>query len=277
MTTATASAPTTPAAARPRQDARLGFGHLVRSQWIALTSLRGTIVALVLGIGFTVAMAGAFAALIAYSAQQTGGAPMDITAMGGNTVAIAVCVAVLVGVSHYAKEHSTGALRTTLAVAPGRAALIGAKAVVIAVSTFVAALVALALSFTAVAAVYGVFGFTALDGSLLDTVALPILGGALYVTASAVLALGVAVLLRSETWSVLLVLVFLLMVPTVFLMLPYEWAPVVNDLLLSSAGGVLAEPFAGFSGDVLQALAVTVAWPTLALVAAMAVERRRDA
>lgn len=277
MTTATASATAAPTVARGQSGARLGFGRLVRSQWIALTSLRGTIVALVLGVGLTVGMTGAFAALISFSAQQNGAAPADITDMGGSMTVLALCVAVLVGVSHYAKEHSTGALRTTLSVAPRRVAVVGAKATVIAASTFVAAIVALALSFTTVAAVYGVFGFPAVTGSFLDAVALPILGGASYITAAAVLALGVAVLLRSETWAVLIVLVSLLMLPSVFQMLPYEWAPVVHDLLLPSAGGVLGMPFPGFTGEVLQALALIVAWPAVALVAAMAVESRRDA
>ncbi|MGO1848089.1 MAG: hypothetical protein ACTH0V_04365 [Microbacteriaceae bacterium] len=282
MTTATAQ-PAAPVQSAARSgshaDARITFPHLVRAQWITLSSLRGTLVSLFLGIGLAVGLAGAFSLMISLSNQMSEGATAlpDLTTMGTNTITVALCVAVLVAVSFYAKEHSTGAHRTLLAAAPRRATLIGAKAVVIAVSAFVAAVIALALSFAAVSIVYAGFGNPVLTGSFLDSILLPILGGAFYVAASAVFALGVSVLLRSETWGILLVLVYLLMLPTVLMLLPFDWAPTTAEYLLSSTGSQLAAPFAGFTGELAADLALTLAWPIAALGLGMAVESGRDA
>lgn len=275
MTTATA-----PATFRGSQsDARITFGTLIRSQWITLRSLRGTTVSLIIGAALTIAFAAGFAMLLALSNQLSADEmPMpDVTLLGLNTVVVAVAVAVLVAVAHYAKERSTGALRTTLAAAPRRVGILGAKAVVITVSTYVAAAITLALSIAAVSLVYLAFGYEVAVGSFVGDLLLPVLGGALYVTAAAVFALGIAVLLRSETWSVMVVLMVILVLPIVFQMLPFDWAPTVGELLLSNAGQSLLFPFEGFSGELLRNLGVTVAWPVVALVAGMAVERTRDA
>lgn len=275
MTTATA--PTTFRGSQ--SDARITFGTLIRSQWITLRSLRGTTVSLIIGAALTIAFAAGFAMLLALSNQLSADEmPMpDVTLLGLNTVVVAVAVAVLVAVAHYAKERSTGALRTTLAAAPRRVGILGAKAVVITVSTYVAAAVTLALSIAAVSLVYLAFGYEVAVGSFVGDLLLPVLGGALYVTAAAVFALGIAVLLRSETWSVMVVLMVILVLPIVFQMLPFDWAPTVGELLLSNAGQSLLFPFEGFSGELLRNLGVTVAWPVVALVAGMAVERTRDA
>lgn len=277
------SASAAPAPARtPRHtpaDARVTFPRLVRSQWMALRSLRSSLVSLIVGMIATIGLAAAFAFLMAYSSEQAGGLfPLpDLTTMGNNTAIIAMCVAVLVAVAHYAKEHATGALATTRAAAPKPVGLIGAKATVVGLASFAAGVITLALSFAAVAVVYGSFGYATVTGSFLDTVVLPILGGALYIAACAVFGLGVAVPLRSETWAVLVVLLFLLMVPTVLANLPYDWAPATADVLLGTTGQTLMLPFPGLTGTYALDLALTVAWPAAAVVAAMAVERSRDA
>lgn len=282
MTTATAqpSVPVpSPARRSTHSNARLGFAGLVRSQWIALSSLRGNVAALIIGIVATAGLATAFAAMISYSHESSGGQTLmpEFTTLGVNTFTIALIVAVLPAVALYAKEHSTGANRTLLAVAPRRAALIGAKAVVIAAVTFAAAFVAMALSMTGVAVVFGAFGNPLGIDSFGADVVLPAVGAAFYIAACSVFALAAAALLRSETWAILLVLVYLLMLPTVLMMLPFDWAPVVSEYLLSTSGEQLVAPFTGFSADLFADLALTVAWPAVALVAAMAVDRSRDA
>lgn len=281
MTTATAqeAASLTQVRRTASSGSHLTFWNLVRSQWIALSSLRGSIFALIFGIVATAGLATAFTVMISLSHEWSGGETVlpDLTAMGMNTVTIAICVAVVVAVSHYAKEHTTGAHRTVLAAAPRRGSLIGAKAVVIGASTFVGSVVALAVSFAGASIVYGAFGNTQLSGSFLDGVVLPIVGGAFYATACAVFALAVSVLLRSETWSILLVLIYLLMLPTVLMMLPFEWAPTVADYLLSTSGESLTAAFTGIDSALLTDLALTIAWPAATLALAIGVERSRDA
>lgn len=282
MTTATAQTATPTQNANRRSthsDARLGFAHLVHSQWIALSSLRGNVFALIFGVLATAGFATAFAVMISLSHEWSDGqTPLpDFTSLGVNTYVIAMIVALLTAVSLYAKEHSTGANRTLLAVAPRRAGLIGAKAVVIGAASFVAALLAMALSMMGVAIVFGVFGNPLGIESFASDVVLPAIGASFYVAACAVFALGVSVLLRSETWAILLVLVYLLMLPTVLVLLPFDWAPIVADYLLSTSGDQLVMPFTGLSTDLLTDLGLTIVWPAAALGVAMAVDRLRDA
>ncbi|WP_105566656.1 hypothetical protein [Microbacterium halophytorum] len=277
MTTAT----TAPAPARraTHDGARLTFGRLVRSQWITLSTLRGNIVALVLGVLATAGLSTLFALMISISYEGSGGQTMlpDYTSLSVNTYSIAMIVAVLTAVSFYAKERSTGAHRTLLAAAPRRVGQIGAKAVVIGAASFAAALIAMALSATGVAIVLGIFGNPLGIESFATDVVLPAIGASFYVAACAVFALGIGVLLRSETWAILIALVYLLMLPTVLMMLPFDWAPTVADYLLSTSGEQLVVPFTGLNGELWTDIGLTIAWPAATLGIAMAVERSRDA
>ncbi|GAA4771815.1 hypothetical protein [Microbacterium gilvum] len=256
---------------------RLTFAHLVRAEWIALSSLRGSIVTLIVGSALVVlASVGLTAMMLALTDAAEGMAPPALT-MTLNGAAVAQIVAVLVGVSVFAKEHATGSLRTQLAAAPRRAATIGAKAVVVGVASFAWSLAALAVSFAGVVAVSAAAGAEVPFDDALTQIALPIAGAAFFVALVGVFSLGMAVLLRSETWSVTLVLVFLLMIPTVLLTLPFEWAPTVAEYLLGSAGEVFSTAHAEITGEVVRDAVVAIAWPAAALVAGMAVLSRRDA
>lgn len=279
----TLTAPTSPTASPARRsthtDARLGFGRLVRAQWIAVSSLRGNLVALVLGIIATAGLAAAFTVLIAISSGSSDGAtmmpPLFVPAM--TTHIVAAIVAVVVAVSLYSKERSTGAHRTMLAAAPRRVGHVGSKAVVIGASSFVAGLITMALSTAAVAIVYAAFGSPLGIESFAGDIIAPIIGASFYIAACAVFALGIAVLVRSETWAILIVLLYLLMLPSVLMMLPFEWAPVVSEYLLSTSNTMLVGPFTGISADWISDAALTIAWPAAALGVGMIVERSRDA
>lgn len=277
MTTATAA--TAPARRATHDGARLAFGRLVRSQWITLSTLRGNIVALVLGVLATAGLSTLFALMISISYEGSGGQTMlpDYTSLSVNTYTIAMIVAVLTAVSFYAKERSTGAHRTLLAAAPRRVGQIGAKAVVIGLASFTATLIAMVLSATGVAIVFGIFGNPLGVESFATDVVLPAIGASFYVAACAVFALGIGVLLRSETWAILIALVYLLMLPTVLMMLPFDWAPTVADYLLSTSGEQLVVPFTGLNGELWTDIGLTIAWPAAVLGLAMAAERSRDA
>lgn len=268
-------------AAAPRRTAsldapRLTFSRLVRAEWIGLTSLRGTIASLVVGTVLVLAVSvGMTALLLAVNGDPAGAPPALMMTLGAATVA--QIIAVLVGVGVFAKEHATGSLRTQLAAAPRRVATVGAKAVVVAVSTFAWSLASLLLSFAGVVAVGAVWGVEPALDDALTAILLPIVGAALFTALVGVLSLGVAALLRSETWSVTLVLVFLLVLPTVLLTLPFEWAPTIHDALMAPAGDALMTPNADVDGETVRDIAIAFVWPIAALVAGMAVVRRRDA
>lgn len=267
----------------PRRAASLGtprltFGHLVRAEWIGLRSLRATTVLIVVGTVLGLAVSIGMAVLLlslAGSAHPAGSAqPALGTALAASSMT--QLIAVILGVSAYAKEHASGSLRAQLSVAPRRTAVLGAKAVVIGLSTFVWSLAVLLLALLGVLAVDVAWGVDPALGGVAE-VFLPLLGSALFGALVGVLSLGVAAILRSESWSVTAVLVFLLVLPTVLLTLPFEWAPTVYDVLMTPAGEAFSTVHAQVDGEVLKDMAIAIAWPAAALIAGMAVMRRRDA
>lgn len=273
MTTATA-----PRRAASLGTPRLSFSHLMRAEWISLRSLRATTISLLIGGVLSLLIAVGFSLMLAAMARDQGAglaAMPSADTMGTNAVLITQLVAVVIGVAAYAKEHATGSLRTQLAAAPRRVSMLGAKAAVVALAMFVWSAIVLALSLVGVAVVYAAFDFPLQLSAA--RVVVPILGGAALVALSGILGLGVGALLRSENWSVTVVLVFLLLVPTVLMSLPFEWAPQVADLLMGETGSALYTVPAAFDADVVRDILLTIAWPAAALIAGMAVVRRRDA
>lgn len=281
MTTAVASSTTTNSTSAPR----VTFGSLVRTEWIALSSLRGTLTALLIGTALVVLPAAAFALVYGLDfASATGAERTEMMswipgagAIATNGVMFSVVVATIVGSSLFAKEHTTGSLRTQLSASPRRIPMFAAKAIVVTISTYVAALVAFAISFAATAAIYAIFEMPmALDDVVLDAV-LPVAGAALFTASVALFALGIAGILRSDTWTITLALAFLFVIPTLLMTLPWEWAPEVADTLLGTTGHTLAVPQAEIGGDFLRDLALTVGWAAAAFFGGAAIMNRRDA
>ncbi|MDR6866556.1 ABC-2 type transport system permease protein [Microbacterium resistens] len=266
----------TPAYRSSAATARLTFAHVVRAEWLGLHSLRATVTTYVVG-GALVLLA-IVGMAVAWGFTGSPDAPKiapPIEMLLSYGLVFAQIVGVLIGAAIYAKEHSTGSLRTQLAAAPRRAMTLLAKAVVVAVATFAWALVVFVLAALGAALVFLLFGgeLTINAGPLVQAV----LGGALLVALTGVLALGVAALVRSETWAVTLVLAFLLFLPVAIGLLPFEWAPTVNGLLFATASGVLTTPVEVFDGDAIRNVVLTIAWPAAALLGGMAVMTRRDA
>ncbi|GAA3670762.1 ABC transporter permease subunit [Microbacterium marinilacus] len=273
---------TTPRRAASGSTAALTFGHLVRAEAIGLRSLRGTAVTLIVGTAFTVLLTVGVSLMFGFAtARPDEPLPADaVPPMSGmvlNGIAVLQTVAVLLGVSIFAKEHSTGALRTHLSVAPRRVAVVGAKAVVVSITVFLWGLLTLLVATAGVVAVYSGFGLDASLDDALRILVLPLLGGALLAALCGVLGLGVAALLRSETWSVTLVLLFLLLLPSVLMSLPFEWAPRIAELLMGPAGAALHTPHDAIDGTVVRDIVLAFAWPAAAVAAGAVAVSRRDA
>jgi ABC-2 type transport system permease protein len=189
----------------------------------------------------------------------------------------AIAVAALVGAASIAKEHSTGSLRTVLTAAPRRFTLIAAKATVVAATVFVSAIIVLALAFLAALAVGSIYGLpVGIENAFFDLV-LPILGGGVFAAATAVFALGLGALLRSETWAVTLSLVVLYVLPVIVMSLPWSWAHDVYDVLLFNTGSTLAGSIDAFTSGYFRDLIITLAWAGVAFFGGAAVMNRKDA
>ena len=124
MTTATVPAPSTRTDAPPASSAyRLSFGHLLRSEWIKLTTLRSTwwsigLVALV-SIGLSLLMA---TSLASFAGDVP---PMPVVEANRQAVQVVVfstvltqLLAMILGTITVTGEYSTGMIRSTLTAAP---------------------------------------------------------------------------------------------------------------------------------------------------------------
>lgn len=270
-------APHTPATA-----SRLTFGGLVKAEWIALTSLRGTHVSLWIGAALAFALTAGMAFMFGLSTNQAefpmpmeAVPPLPMAIVNGYIVAIAV--GVVLGAAAYAKEHATGSLRTQLAAAPRRVSTLAAKAVVVGATLFAFAAVGFALCLAACAAIYASFGMPTNAPDVLADLVLPVLGLALGTALAGVFGLGLSAMLRSETWSITLTFVFLFVLPMIMATLPWEWAHRVSEYLLGTTIQVLPDTTGGLTGEYLTDLAVTIAWVAAAFAGGAAVMHRRDA
>lgn len=142
MATATATAPTGPAAPAFR---RAGFGDVVSSEWMKLRTVRSTfwtLVALFAGsaaVSFLICLAAADQ----YAKDRAAGNPdssPDIVMLG--LLFVGQIAAYVLGVMTISSEYSTGAIRTTLSAMPRRVEILVAKAILLAVVVFVVGLAA---------------------------------------------------------------------------------------------------------------------------------------
>lgn len=279
MTTLTATETTAPA----RTRARVSAGSLLKTEWISLSTLRAGKAALAVGLFLVIAPAAGFAALYGWD-YSSAGAPAEmlewmptIGSLGTNGFIFAAAVAVIVGAGAYAKEHQTGSLRAQLAASPARIGMFTAKAAVVGATVFAFSVIAFAAAIGAAWAGYSLFGVAAPMGEIGTDLVLPVLGASLSAALVAIFSLGLAGILRSETWSVTFAMVFLYVVPIILMQLPWEWALTVSELLLGSTMQTLAMPHAEVTGDVVRDIALTVAWAAAAFVGGAAVVSRRDA
>ena len=284
MTTTTDRPVATPA---DRADAhRVTFGHLVRSEWIKFWTLRSTIWTLAIMV---VAMVGIVALVTGLGDSGDAGGDPDAAGPIGlialtPAVNLASLAVVVLGVLTITGEYTTGMIRSSLAAAPRRTPVLAAKAVVLGASIFVAAAVAVALS-------YGVelltLGDDAPDLSSSETQRI-LLGSVLYVTTIALFAFALGALLRHSAAAMATVLGLMLVIEPVISVIPWQPLKYVAPFLPSSAGGKVLQPDAmialqnqattvGADLSAWQGFAVLVVWVVVVYAAAALLLRRRDA
>lgn len=225
----------------------LGPGRLVRSEWIKFRSIRSTFWCFAVIVALTVGLA----ALIGLNAPVMGlpeGARItqeianrQIVLLSTSSVGFTVLVAAVLGVLIITGEYGTGQIRSTFTADPGRVGAILAKAVVLAVATFVVSAVATWIGVVLVSVFQADKGVHA---DLADpSVFMPILGSSVYVTLVALLAFGIGLLVRSSAGGIAIALGLLLVVPIVLQLVAslvgQQWLLDVSRFLPDQAGGQL--------------------------------------
>lgn len=290
MTTATAPAthvPSTPA------TTGVTFGRVMRSEWIKLRTLRSTVwcfgIIALLTIGFGILLAFTVNTGGTVDQESQKGLAVNVATLGVNFTQL---VAAVLGVLIISGEYSTGMIRSTFAAVPARLPALFAKALVLALTTFVVALVSIAI--TALVTIPILSG-KGIEPHLSDPGVLwALLGGAGYLALIAVMALAFGAILRSSAGGIATALGLLLVVPLVLQIFASltnaQWIQNVMAFLPSSAGGKMfelghsaaaqaaAQPPAGLIVlDGVQGLLVLLAWIVVLLATASVLLKRRDA
>jgi ABC-type transport system involved in multi-copper enzyme maturation permease subunit len=232
-----------------------GFADIVRSEWTKVRTVPSTmwtlLVAAVLGVGL-----GALISAIAanhYAKNPSSHPNWDPTSISNSGLGIAQLAIGVLGVLCITSEYSSGSIRTTLAAVPRRARLLGAKALVIMVLTFVVvAVIAFAAFFIGQALISG-HAPTATLGQ--TGVLRALIGAALYGALLAMMGLAFGTILRSAAGAIALLVAILYVLPGIAGALPTSIANTVQEYWPTQAGGQVTQvvhtantlsPWAGF-------------------------------
>lgn len=242
-----------------------GTARAVRAEWVKFGSLPSHTVAAVLASATIVALA----ALLVTVRTSEGTAPTPTELLSG--VSWAQFVLVVLAVVTVCSEWSSGTSRTTFLAVPARWPVLAGKVTVVGAVGLVAG-TAGGAGALALASAAGV------DlGSAPALTARLIAGAGLYLGTLAVLALGIATIVRDLAGAVLTVAGFLWVAPFVAAMVPLAPVRELAPYLPTSAGVLLIAPeTADAALTPWGGYAVLLAWTAAALAGAVVTLRTRD-
>jgi len=265
---------------------RLGFGRLLRSEWIKLRSIRSTWWCYAILVAVTVGLATLLGSAVGVPGPDD---PTDalyggFVSINTASVSLTALVVGVLGVLIITGEYGTGQVRSTFTADPRRTGVILAKATVLAVTTFVVSIVSTWIGVLLSAALQSAKGADIVIGD--PSVFLPILGSSVYVTLLALLAYGIGLLLRSSAGGIAVTVGILLVLPIVLSgignIMAQQWVLDIAKFLPDSAGGQLySYSYTGVQQDGV----VLNGWGGFAVLAAevmavgalaLTVARRRD-
>ncbi|MFC4907862.1 ABC transporter permease subunit [Actinomadura gamaensis] len=255
------------------------FIDAVAAEWIKIRTVRSTFWTLLAGIvvtiGLSVLLASFFVStfdrLTPHDRAQFDPAAYGLVGINFGMVAFGV-----LGVLVVTGEYATGMIRTSLTAVPRRPRLLAAKALVLGLVVLVVGEV---VSFAAYFLSQLIFSGKHLDEGLgHDGVLRAVIGGGLYLTLIALLALAVGTLLRHTAGSVTTVLGLLFVLPIIGSFLPGDFGRTIRKLLPSNAGGAVmgTRP----SADMLSpwtGIGVFALYTVILLAAAFVIFQWRDA
>ncbi|WP_375384156.1 ABC transporter permease subunit [uncultured Microbacterium sp.] len=265
-----APAPTPTTRSRTASRYRLTFAHLLRSEWIKIWSLRSTwwslAVAAVLSVGISLLIAAA-------TANSGPGLPAATIIL--LPTQFTMLVAGILGAIVVTGEYSTGMIRSTLAAAPRRGAVLAAKAIVISVIIAITTIVIYAIAIAATAPMVA----QGIDWSQPSQSIVPLMYGVLAMVAYTLIGLGFGFVIRNGAGAIATTVGVLFVLPIVFSLFTiagegWRWIVDLAQYLPSNAGGTLASPG---TEDVLPSLLALAGWVVVPLVLGWIVLRTRDA
>lgn len=248
---------------------------ILRSEWIKLRSLRSTWWSFGIIVAIQVSIAVLFALTTSPIAtqpttQQVTQAAVSISTLG---VLFGQLVIAVLGVLVISGEYSTGQIRSSFMSVPNRTPVLAAKALVFAAATFVVALASIVLSYVVTMPILAGKGVEAAPTD--PALWLALVGAAGYLVFIGLISLGIGAILRSTAGGIAASLGLLLVVPTIFQLIPAEWAGVIASWLPGTAGQSMY--YTGATFEPWQALLVMLGWTAVTLIPAAVLLKRRDA
>ncbi len=246
----------------------LRFRWILRSEWTKLWSVRSTPYALLLlstlTIGFSVLFClGSAANFSEFSSKQR--AAFDPTEVSLAGLVIGQLGAAVLGVLVISTEYATGSIKSTLSATPDRLRVLAAKTVIV---TATAALVGLATCVVSFSLGQVVLGSEHLDASFTDPhVIRAVLGGGLYLGASAALGVALGTVCRQTATGIVAAVAGLLVLPQLAGLLPGSTGKGIAAWLTTNAGHQIttikqgvdeAGPWTGYLVYCLWAIAILV-------------------
>jgi ABC-2 type transport system permease protein len=252
------------------------------AEWVKLRTVPGTKWLLAAAIAATAALS-----VVADVAARcpAGGCPADPAKISLTGIYLGQAIVVILGATVMSGEYASGLIRVTFTAMPRRAAVLAAKAAVIAGLVLGAGAVAVAgcvlagrliLPGHGFSTVHGYEALSLSDGPVLRAAA----GSVLYLALIALLSLGAAAIVRDTAVAIGTILGLLYVVPIVAAILGnsslarhlQQIAPMTAGLAIQATVGLRALPIGPWAG-----LAVLVAWTAGALLAGGVLLRLRDA
>jgi ABC-2 type transport system permease protein len=230
-TTAPASIPQppapTPTPMEPPPAARpLGL-DLVRAEWTKLRTLRSTWWTLTLTVAGMVVLGALFCARYGIGGiSPADRVSFDPSAWSLSGFFLAQLAVGVLGVLAITSEYHSGSIRATLAAAPQRLLVLGAKAVVLAASTTVVGIASALAAFLVGQAILAHKGLQAHLGD--PGVARAVVGAGLYLAVLSLLALGVGTLVRSTVGATAVVVGLVFILPGIVGALPASWEDTIT-------------------------------------------------
>ena len=280
MTAVTPAAPMATAADATR---RVGFSHLLATEWTKIRSVRSTVWTLVIFAVVSLGLTGLFTWLTIHSLNSGRGDARSATiaadpvnfilGTGLGLGQLAICV---LGVLVITSEYSSGTIRASLLAVPKRIPMLVAKGVVFGVLVFV----------IGEAVVFGSFyiGAAIIHSHFPVSLSQPgvtraVIGSGLYLAVLGLFALAIGSLIRHTAGAVTTVIGLVLVIFNLTALLPSSWGahihaymPTVAGLLITQdkqQSGQLLTPWQGFG--------VFCAWTALLLIVGAYLLKRRDA
>jgi ABC-2 type transport system permease protein len=249
---------------------RLTFGHLIRSEWIKLISLRSTWWSL----GIAAALSVGISMMIAAASASFGPGFPAVSAILTPTQ-FTMLVAGILGAIAITGEYSTGMIRSTLTADPRRGTVLAAKAVVVSALMAATTVIMYAIAILATSPLLS----DQIDWSDAAQSWIPLAYGVLSMVAFTLIGLGWGFLIRNGAGAIAATVGLLFVLPIVTTMFAmageaWQWIVDLGEYLPMAAASTISTPGAE---DILPSLLALIGWVVVLLIGGWTVLRTRDA